>query len=75
MTKEGMALRFPVDTIPEKKKTAVGVRGMKLGKGDLVEAAYLMTEVIPFKVKRGDKQVDLSKVKISNRDGKGSKLK
>ena len=75
VTKEGMALRFPVDTIPEKKKTAVGVRGMKLGKGDLVEAAYLMTEVIPFKVKRGDKQVDLSKVKISNRDGKGSKLK
>lgn len=75
VTKEGMALRFPVDTIPVKKKTAVGVRGMKLGKGDLVEAAYLMTEVIPFKVMRGDKQVDLSKVKISNRDGKGSKLK
>ncbi|MBQ9512985.1 MAG: DNA topoisomerase 4 subunit A [Lachnospiraceae bacterium] len=75
VTKEGMALRFPVETIPEKKKTAVGVRGMKLGKGDAVEAAYLMTEVTPFKVARGDRQVDLSKVKISNRDGKGSKLK
>ena len=75
VTKEGMALRFPVEAIPEKKKTAVGVRGMKLSKEDLVEAAYLMTEVVPFKVSRGEKQVDLSKIKISNRDGKGSKLK
>ena len=75
VTKEGLALRFPVESIPEKKKTAVGVRGMKLGKEDLVENAYLMTEVVPFKVPYGEKQVDLSKVRISNRDGKGSKLK
>ena len=67
--------RIRCKAIPEKKKTAVGVRGMKLGKGDAVEAAYLMTEATPFKVSRGDRQVDLSKVKISNRDGKGSKLK
>ena len=31
---DGFFLRFYVDTIPEKKKAAVGVRGMRLGKND-----------------------------------------
>lgn len=36
-TKGGFFLRFAVDEIPEKKKGAIGVRGMKLSDGDLVE--------------------------------------
>ncbi|WP_337537351.1 DNA topoisomerase (ATP-hydrolyzing), partial [Waltera sp.] len=39
-TKAGFFLRFAVDEIPEKKKGAIGVRGMKLGDGDQVENVY-----------------------------------
>ena len=60
---------------PEKKKTAVGVRGMKLSGTDTIESAHLMTEVAPFMVEADGKKKDLSKLKITNRDGKGSKLK
>ena len=37
-TKEGYFLRFLIEEIPEKKKGAIGVRGMKLGAKDSVEA-------------------------------------
>ena len=33
---DGYFLRFYVETIPEKKKAAVGVRGMRLGKNDFI---------------------------------------
>ena len=36
-TKEGYFLRFALTEIPDKKKGAIGVRGMKLGPKDLVE--------------------------------------
>ena len=39
-TAGGYFLRFPVEEIPEKKKGAVGVRGMKLGNKDFVEEVY-----------------------------------
>ena len=31
---------MPVEDIPEKKKTAIGARGMKLKDGDIIEAVY-----------------------------------
>ena len=34
-------LRFEVEEIPEKKKNAVGVRGMKLSDGDEIEAVFI----------------------------------
>lgn len=39
-SKDGYFLRFGVDEIPEKKKAAIGVRGMRLNEGDSIEAVY-----------------------------------
>ena len=41
MTENGFVLRFPAEEVSEKKKGAVGVRGMKLQKNDSVEEVYL----------------------------------
>lgn len=40
-TKEGYFLRFPAQEVSEKKKGAIGVRGIKLRKNDELEHAYL----------------------------------
>ncbi len=39
-SKEGYFLRFDADEISELKKTAIGVRGMKLGDNDYIENVY-----------------------------------
>ena len=43
-TKEGYFLRFPAQEVSEKKKGAIGVRGIKLRKNDELEHAYLFEE-------------------------------
>ena len=72
---EGYFLRFPIDEIPEKKKGAVGVRGMKLGAKDFVEEVYYhknMTEsIITYK----EKEILLNQIKLQKRDSKGTKLR
>jgi len=72
---EGYFLRFPIDEIPEKKKGAVGVRGMKLGTKDFVEKVYYhknMTEsIITYK----EKEILLNQIKLQKRDSKGTKLR
>ena len=40
-SREGYFLRFAVSEVPEKKKSAAGVRGMRLGENDSLEAIYL----------------------------------
>ena len=42
-SRNGYFLKFPIEEIPEKKKAALGVRGMKLGKEDLVENVYYLS--------------------------------
>ena len=54
-TKGGYFLRFPAAEIPEKKKGAVGVRGMKLQKKDELETVYLFEEGTEAKGKFGEK--------------------
>ena len=39
-SREGYFLKFDVEEIPEKKKNAVGVRGMKLGEKDQIEHVF-----------------------------------
>ncbi len=66
-------LRILCETIPEKKKTAVGVRGIKLDKGDDLKNVYFMedggNEVIEVK----GKEISLNRLHIGNRDTKGVK--
>ena len=50
---------------PEKKKTAVGVRGMKLGAKDQVDQAYYLTSGVPSVISYHDKELDLQKMKTA----------
>ncbi|MCR5835900.1 MAG: DNA topoisomerase 4 subunit A [Lachnospiraceae bacterium] len=74
-TEEGIFLKFAIKDIPEKKKGAVGVRGIKLGKEDYVAKTYLIDAgdnvVITFK----EKEVELKKLKLGKRDTKGVKIR
>ena len=75
-TKDGVFLRFAIDEIPEKKKAAAGVRGMKLSKGDSVEEVYYTTNSGDNIVTYNDKPFDLmAKVKPGHRDSKGIKIR
>ncbi len=71
---EGYFLKFPLDEIPEKKKGAIGVRGMKLGAKDFVENVYY-TGIWDLPVEYREKQISLSKLKMGKRDTKGTKIR
>lgn len=72
---EGYFLRFPVEEIPEKKKGAIGVRGMKLGAKDRLEAVYYTRNAIEQTIEYGGKEIELNKIKLGKRDGKGVKIR
>lgn len=74
-TTEGYFLKFSIDEIPEKKKGAVGVRGMKLGPNDSIENVYFTVNGMDQSVTYKDKQIDLSKLKLGKRDTKGTKIR
>ncbi|RKM57187.1 DNA topoisomerase 4 subunit A [Butyrivibrio sp. X503] len=72
---DGFFLRFYVETIPEKKKAAVGVRGMRLGKNDFIRDVYYLNDMEEKQVEHNDKKVELSHLKITSRDTKGTKVR
>ncbi|GAA0271357.1 DNA gyrase subunit A [Faecalicatena contorta] len=72
-TKGGYFLRFPADDIPEKKKGAVGVRGIKLQKKDELENVYLFEEGTEQKIVYGEKEVTLNWLRQARRDTLGTK--
>lgn len=70
---EGYFLKFPASEVPEKKKGAVGVRGIKLKKKDRLAQAYLFEEGAEDKIIYGDKEIDPGRLKTAKRDGTGTK--
>ena len=74
-TKEGFFLRFLLEEIPEKKKGAIGVRGMKLGPKDAVEKVYYTQNGIETFVEYKDKKLILNNLKAAKRDTKGTKIR
>lgn len=72
---DGYFLRFPIDEIPEKKKGAVGVRGMKLAKDDFVEEVYYHKNMVESVIEYKDKSISLNAIKLLKRDAKGTKLR
>lgn len=74
-SKEGYFLRFPIEEIPEKKKGAIGVRGMKLGDKDMVEAVYYTRNAVETTIEYKGKKVVLNGIKAGKRDGKGTKIR
>ncbi|MBO6015649.1 MAG: DNA topoisomerase 4 subunit A [Lachnospiraceae bacterium] len=74
-TRDGLFLRFAIDEIPEKKKGAVGVRGMKLSAGDEVENVYFTKNTDDLTIEYKGKMIELNKLKLGKRDTKGVKVR
>lgn len=74
-SQDGFFLRFLKSDIPQKKKTAVGVRGMKLEAGDIIENAYLLGSRMEYPIEYKGKQLILNKLKLAKRDTKGTKVR
>lgn len=74
-TKEGAFLKFPLIEIPKKKKSALGVRGMKLSKDDVVSNIYVMDAQHINSIIYKDKELEFNRLKLSKRDTKGTKVR
>ena len=74
-SRNGYFLRFSVEEIPEKKKGAVGVRGMKLDSGDSLEAVYYTQNFTETTIPYKSKNLSLNNIKLGKRDGKGVKVR
>ena len=72
-SEEGYFLRFLANEVPEKKKTAIGVRGMRLGKDDFISHGYLLANRIEYKIDYKDKKLSLNRLKLAKRDNRGTK--
>ena len=74
-SQEGYFVRFLKEEVPVKKKGAVGVRGMKIGKEGLVEGAYLVANRMECAISYKEKELILNKLKLAKRDTKGTKVR
>lgn len=74
-SREGYFLRFLKQEIPEKKKGAIGVRGMRLGEGDCLEHAYLLEGHTDYTIEYKEKKVSLNRLRLAKRDTKGTKTR
>lgn len=69
----GCFLRFLKQEISNMKKTAVGVRGMRLTDGDHLEHAYLLGGHQEYTITYHEKPYALNKVRLAKRDTRGVK--
>ena len=74
-TNDGYFLRFLVETVPEKKKAAVGVRGMRLSSKDFIRDVYYLSDIEEKKIEHNGKELNLGHLKITSRDTKGTKVR
>ena len=74
-TQDGFFLRFPADEVTEKKKGAIGVRGIRLKKNDELIHVYLFDDGTEYKIEYHEKEVTLNRLKQAKRDGTGTKYR
>ncbi len=73
-SEQGMFLRISASDIPEKKKSSVGVRGIRLSKDDRLVHMYLLDgEEEAAAADHEGNEVLLNQLGIGNRDTKGTK--
>lgn len=72
-TQEGFFLKYSLEEIPEQKKTARGVRGIKLSSKDAVEDAWILNPNVPNTIAFHDREIDLNHFKSTARGGKGTR--
>lgn len=71
----GHFLKFSLADIPVKKKTALGVKTMKLLDDEKLEGAYLIANGIEREIEYKGKKVMLNKLKMGSRGTKGTKIR
>jgi len=74
-TEQGYFLRFSISEIPQKKKGAIGVRGLRLSENDKIEAVYYLPGQPDQTALYKEKEVHLNKLRIGKRDAKGVKTR
>ena len=74
-TEKGYLLRFPVMEVPEKKKSAIGVRGIKLIKDDMIVRVYVTDAGDNPEIEVNKTKIWLRDIKIKKRDQAGQKIK
>lgn len=74
-SREGYFLRFLKEEVQDKKKTAIGVRGMRLADQDQIEHGYLIESRMDYTITYHEKEVTLNKLKLGKRDTKGIKIR
>ena len=72
-TEGGSFLRFLQNDAPLLKKTAKGVKGMDLTRGDAVTACYLLELSREFTIDFKGRSLSLNRLKTAKRGGKGTK--
>lgn len=72
-TENGYFLKFPAGDVTEKKKGAMGIRGIRLQKKDAVENAYVFAEGNETKALYKEKEISLNRLKTGSRDTVGVK--
>ena len=66
-------LRIDPAEIPQKKKGAIGVRGIRLGAADVLTAIHVLNQGENSSVMVGEKEIVLNRLHIGKRDTKGVK--
>lgn len=72
-TNNGMVIRFELDAVNPVGKTAKGVKSIALGEGDFVSGAIVMPKT-QTAVKINGSSVDIKKIVVQGRAGKGKQL-
>ena len=72
-SEKNMFLRIAVEEIPQKKKAAIGVRGMRLADKDRFAACYVLHPEEDPVVTVREKEVHLGRLHLAKRDTKGVK--
>ncbi len=74
-TRGGYLLKLNVADIPVKKKTALGVQGIRLTSGDSLAAVYDLAADPSAQIEVGGKTVELGKLRTGSRATRGSRPK
>lgn len=74
-TKNEVLLKFSLSEVSEKKRAAVGVRGMKLAHGDTIQKAYVLKDHEEYKIPYKEKTISTKRIKMGSRDAKGGRYK
>lgn len=72
-SRNGYFLRMACEEIPDKKKNTLGLSGMQLAKDDFIENAWLLSTGDKPVVSMHETEIDISRLRISRRGGKGTK--